>query len=100
MRAAYILAFIAIAFVLTYNPKSGGIEKYILKPAPVDSTGVREVDIAAKVHSKEPGCCSNNNYMANNVTQCEYPHYQGVQFADSNYGCPERLPPAWKGAIL
>jgi len=100
MRAAYILAFVAIVFVLTYNPKSGGVEKYQMKPAPLDYTGVREVTIDPKVHSKEPGCCSNNDYMANNVTQCENVHYQNLQFAGFNSVCPPRLPRAWKGAIL
>ena len=98
MRVAYIIAFLAIVFVLTYNPKSGGAEKY--QPAPINSTGVREVTITPAPHSKQPGCCSDNTYMANNVTQCENAHYQGVQFAATDYGCPIRLPSARLGAIL
>ena len=45
-------------------------------------------------------CCSDNNYMANNPTQCEPAHYQGVQFADMDYGCPKRHPEAYMGAII
>ena len=71
-----ILVLIAVLFVLTYDPRSRTLEKVI-----------------------EP-CCNNNEYRANNMNQCESGYYQGVQFGDTNYGCPPKTPKEYMGAVI
>ena len=85
MNLTYILAFLAVIFVLTYDTKTGRLEKFM---------GLKPQQEAAKT------CCNNNDYMANNFVQCENAHYEGVQFANTNYGCPERHPQVMGGAII
>tara|TARA_R110002074_G_scaffold145707_2_gene294816 strand:- start:3382 stop:3660 length:279 start_codon:yes stop_codon:yes gene_type:complete len=92
MRVAYILALIAVIFVLTYKPK----ERY----TPLNYTGGEAITIQPKVHSSEPNCCGKDTYRANNPTQCENVYFQANQFASETTGCPMRLPPARLGAIL
>ena len=74
----------AVVFVMMYDPKSKRLEQFM--------TGVTP--------QKGEPCCNNNGYMATHRVQCEAPHYQGVQFADSNYGCPTRHPQVRDGAII
>lgn len=73
------LVIIAILFVLTYDPKSRTLENVLEGPKP---------------------CCEDTTYMANNPTQCENVHYQGVQFGNEKYGCPTRRPMESMGAII
>ncbi len=73
----------AVLFVLTYDPKSRTLENVI-----------------EGSESNAKPCCERNNYMANNQTQCESVHYQGVQFGNENYGCPTRHPRQAMGAII
>jgi hypothetical protein len=80
------LVILVVLFVLTYDPKSRTLENVI------------EGSNANSVDSKP--CCERNNYMANNQTQCESVHYQGVQFGNENYGCPTRHPRHAMGAII
>lgn len=84
MQLIYILAIIAVVFVMMYDPNSRRLEQFV--------TGVTP--------QKGEPCCNNTEYMANNRVQCEAPHYQGVQFADQNYGCPTRHPQVRDGAII
>ena len=72
----------AVLFVLTYDPKSRTLENVI------------------ESNADSKPCCERNNYMANNQTQCESVHYQGVQFGNENYGCPTRHPRQAMGAII
>jgi hypothetical protein len=78
IKMLLLFALLAFVFCITYDPKSGTLEKFI-----------------------EPNsCCSNVEYRARNPVQCEPPYYQGVQFADPNYGCPRRSPQVMNGAII
>jgi hypothetical protein len=76
------LVILAILFVLTYDPKSRTLENVIESP------------------SQKKECCNDTVYMANNSTQCENVHYQGVQFGNEQYGCPTRRPGQSMGAII
>ena len=87
MKAVYIIALLAVVFVLMYNPKSRRVESFIEFQQP-------------KYPGTDSQCCSKNKYMANNPTQCTPPHFQGVQFADNSYGCPVKHPEAYLGAII
>ena len=80
MKFLPFLFLAAFIFCLTYNPKN--------RQATVGAGGIGEP------------CCSNNQYMAGNPTQCRNAHYRGVQFANSDYGCPQRHPLAHQGAII
>ena len=57
-----IVILIVIIFVLTYNPKSGTLDKYI--SGPVEKTG-----------------CADNIFRANNPAACKDSEYNAVQFA-------------------
>ena len=81
-----LLVILAVLFVLTYDPNSRTLENVI------ESSSDRTAD-------SKP-CCEINNYMANNQTQCESVHYQGVQFGNEKYGCPSRHPRKAMGAII
>ncbi len=79
-----ILALVAFLFVLTYDPKSRTLENFIEGPP----------------KNKQGGCCSQVNYRADNPVQCEPPYYQGLQFAETELGCPTRRPQVNMGAIV
>jgi hypothetical protein len=83
----FLIVILCFLFVLTYDPKSGNLDKYIRKKENFTEQPVKT-------------CCNNVNYMANNITQCRPAHFQAVQFGDLNYGCPEKLPKTYLGAIL
>ena len=87
MKAIYILSILAIVFVLTYKPRTRRVENF---------TEFQQ----AKYPARDSQCCSKNDYMAKNPTQCTPPHYQGVQFAEPKYGCPVKHPEAYLGAII
>jgi hypothetical protein len=82
-----LLIVIIVIFVLTYNPKTGNLEQYILNP---------------KSPPQEPQkpCCSDTDYRADHPVQCRASYYQGLQFGDPNYGCPVREPAVCQGAII
>lgn len=71
-----LLALVAFVFVLTYDPKSRKLERII------------------------EGCCNNTEHRARNPNQCESSYYQGVQFGETNYGCPPKHPPTHLGALV
>lgn len=82
MNITYLFAAIAIIFVLSYDTKSGTIEKFM---------GMRQ-------QGQAKTCCNQPGYMANNPQQCQQAHFEGVQFADGNYGCPAT--PDQRGGVL
>jgi hypothetical protein len=53
-----VVFLLAIVFVLTYDPKSRTLEKFVVQPTPPTQKS------------------------------CENAHYQSVQFAQSPYDCP------------
>lgn len=78
-----ILVILAIVFVLTYNPRSGTLDRFISAP-----------------EKPQPGCCSTTKYRADNPVQCESPYYEGLQFGNTELGCPTRIPSVNMGAIV
>jgi len=74
---------LAILFVLTYDPKSGTLDRFMTEPT-----------------KKESQCCSQTKYRANHPVQCESRYFQGVQFGNTELGCPVRVPTVDMGAIL
>lgn len=78
MRILPWLFLAAFIFCLTYSPKPS----------------------AATQQAGAEACCSDPTHMANNPTQCRDAHYRGVQFGNSEYGCPKRRPQAYQGAII
>jgi len=84
MKLIVLLFIAAFIFCLTYDPKSGRIESLV----------------KATTDQKQAGCCSDNSYMAKNPTQCSPAHYQGAQFANPEYGCPQKHPETFQGAII
>lgn len=75
---------LAILFVLTYDPKSGTLDRFINEPSTKNG----------------PQCCSKTEYRANHPVQCEPPYFQGVQFGNTELGCPTRMPNVNMGAIV
>lgn len=73
-----LLALAALVFCITYDPRSRRLESFI---------------------SGDGTCCNKLDYRAKHAEQCEPAHYQGVQFADPNYGCPKPAPRTHDGAI-
>lgn len=72
-----MLMLIALIFVLTYDPRSRTLEKFI----------------------EGPNCCASNEYRADHHTQCENEHFESIQFGTTP-GCPRRVPQVWEGAIM
>ena len=78
MRLIPLLFVVAFIFCLTYSPKGANTQ----------------------AGGPQAPCCSGNSYMAGNPTQCRDAHYRGVQFGNSDYGCPQRHPKVHQGAII
>ena len=57
-----IVILIVLVFILTYDPKSGTLDKFLN-------------------NTSSGGGCANDNFRANNPEQCEIPDYNAVQFA-------------------
>ena len=72
-----MLMLLALLFVLTYDPRSRTLERFI----------------------EGPGCCADTKYMADHHTQCENEHFESIQFGGIP-GCPRRVSQVWKGAIM
>ena len=87
-RTIWLAIFVTVLFILTYDPKSKTLEKYIVVEQPV-----------RKEQSKKL-CCGSNDYRADNPVQCEHAYYQSLQFADSQVSCPARQPTVVNGAIV
>lgn len=88
MKLIVLLFIAAFIFCLTYDPKSGRIESLV--NGVTVTQGEKPLD----------GCCSDNSYMANNSVQCRPAHFQGNQFANPDYGCPQKHPETFQGAII
>ena len=80
----WVLVLCSIIFVLSYDPKSGMIEKF-KNMAPTQDKGK---------------CCGASDYRANNPDQCESSYYQSLQFASDTVACPAKSNNEWKGAIF
>jgi hypothetical protein len=97
MQLAYIVALLCVVFVLMYKPKK---EKYT-GPTKPPQAPVSAKEVAPQGGEEQGGqCCSNLDYMANNYRQCRNVHQEGIIFADPNYGCPEKVPETYLGAII
>jgi hypothetical protein len=82
MKFQYILATLVLLFVISYDPKSGTINKILTETV------------------KQPACCDDVNYMADNMEQCKHAHYEGISMARSTYGCPTGNADVHLGAII
>ena len=78
-KIIWIAIFVMVLFVLTYDPNTKTLEKYIM------------VDPIQKVkETKDKLCCGSNDYRADNPQQCENAYYRGLQFANLDVGCPPK----------
>ena len=77
-----LIAILALIFIITYDPKSRTLEKFI------------------QPEGESRPCCDNADYRALNHDQCESAYYTSLQFADPNYGCPAKHPKTELGAII
>jgi hypothetical protein len=91
-RWLFLIVIMSFIFIITYDPKSKNLENLIPKKESM------EADEAA-IDQKKP-CCSVTKYRAENPYQCEPGYYQGLQFADTDYGCPVVSPVVYEGAIM
>jgi len=69
MRLHVIAIILAVLFVLTYDPKTRALEKYIMGPtASVNgqASGPTPIDV-----------------------QCKHPHFQARNFGEPVYDCPK-----------
>ena len=87
MKLWVIAAIIALVFVLTYDPKSGTLNKYIV--------GDKSVPQEAPVAS-----CNDPLYMAGNPRQCEEAHYASAQFGTVPMETPLLVPKTNMGIII
>jgi hypothetical protein len=69
MRLHVVAIILAVLFVITYDPKSRTLEKYIMGPA-------------ASVKAQASG-------PAPTEVQCKHPHYQARNFGEPVYDCPK-----------
>ena len=72
----------AFMFVCMYDPKSGGLERYVTPQRPRDA-------------SVSSGCCDPPIGRT-----CSPQHFQSVQFAQPSQGCPIATPRTQEGAII
>ena len=78
-RIIWVAIFIIVLFVLTYDPNTKTLEKYIM------------VDPIKRIkEDKGKLCCGATDYRADNPQQCENAYYRGVQFANLDIGCPPK----------
>jgi len=87
MKAWLVICIIAIIFVISYDPSSGTLEKYLLS--------------GPKNYPAETNKgCANNEFRANNPDPCENSAYQSVQFGTQPKDTPPRIPESYLGAIV
>ena len=91
-RWLFLIVIVSFLFMITYDPKSKNLEKFIPKKESMEAA-------ETEADQKKP-CCSVTKYRANNPYQCEPGYYQGLQFADPDYGCPSVSPVVFEGAIM
>jgi len=83
----FLIVLSCFLFCLTYDPKTRGLEKYMINPS-------------VAMPSPQQSCCNNLNYRAENMRQCSPPYYQALQLGDKDLGCPSKHPKADLGAII
>ena len=88
-RWLFFIVIVSFLFIITYDPKSRKLENFIPKKESMEA----EAD-------QGKTCCSVTKYRADNPYQCEPGYYQGLQFADTDYGCPQVRPVVYEGAIM
>lgn len=84
-KLMWALVLFSIIFILSYDPKSGMIEKF--------------KNLAPQEKNK-PLCCGSADYRADHPDQCESSYYQSLQFASDTVACPNKFNKEWKGAII
>ena len=84
MKFPYIIALAAFLFLITYDTSSNTLESFI--------------NPSTEKSNKQ--CCDDPTYMAANQRQCASQHFQGIQFANPSYGCPNITPKTELGAII
>ena len=73
MNKLVLFAIIAVVlFVLTYDPKSGTLEKY-LKPYSPDDNKQK---------------CQDETFRAQNPGQCKHVNYESIEFASTAFANP------------
>jgi uncharacterized protein YxeA len=84
-KLVYILIAVVVLFILTYNPKSGTLNKFLHeKEAP-----------------KKKQCCDDEQCRAQNPSQCKYMRYGALQFDQPPPGFENTRGPATSmGAII
>ena len=89
MKFSSIALLVGVLFILTYNPKTGSLDRYLSTPAP-----------SQEPQAPSGTCCNSTDYRAENNKQCRSAYYQGLQFGDPDYGCPVKDPQTCLGAII
>jgi hypothetical protein len=82
-KLMWLLVIVAVIFVLSYNPKSGTLEKFV-----------------ELTNTPQKTCCASNDYRSANSEQCENSYYQNLQFGGDAVACPRKPSNSWKGALL
>jgi hypothetical protein len=70
MRLYTIAIILAVLFVITYDPKSRTLEKYIMGPL-------------------SPVSQASGSGPAPSDVQCKHPHFQARNFGEPVYDCPK-----------
>ncbi len=86
-KLMWALIIVAIIFVLSYDPKSGTLEKFVELSKPPPPSQEKKL------------CCGANDYRSVNPNQCESAYYQNLQFAGDTVACPINPINSWKGAL-
>lgn len=71
MRLYTVAIILAVLFVITYDPKSRTLEKYIMGPS---------ASIVGGAQARGPSPVD---------AQCKHPHFQARNFGEPVYDCPK-----------
>jgi hypothetical protein len=85
-RCLLAVIVVSVIFIITYDPQKGNLNNFIPQKE--------------KFTEEKVPCCNKLDYRSTHPWQCEPAYYQGLQFADPNYGCPPVQPVVYKGAIM
>ena len=86
-KLMWVLILAAIIFVLSYDPKSGTLNKFVELNRP-------------RPQEEKKLCCGSNDYRSVNSDQCDSAYFQNLQFAGDTVACPVNKINSWKGAIF
>jgi len=92
VKLLHIAIIVIVIFVLTYDPKSGTLDKIINEPEP-----------GTKNQNQNPNkkCCEDPNCIAKHPGQCKNVRYESLQFVgDVPSGFTTSNASSWGGAIL